>query len=47
MPTGQVRLPDRPGLGITPNLEAAKRYLVETEIRVGGKTIYETPELQM
>jgi L-alanine-DL-glutamate epimerase-like enolase superfamily enzyme len=44
---GQVRLPDRPGLGITPNLEAAKRYLVETEIRVGGKTIYETPELQM
>jgi L-alanine-DL-glutamate epimerase-like enolase superfamily enzyme len=42
---GQVRLPDRPGIGIRPNLEAAKRYLVETEIRVGGKTLYRTPEL--
>lgn len=43
---GQVRLPDRPGLGITIDLEAAKRYLVETEIRLGGKTIYQTPELR-
>ncbi len=42
---GQVRLPERPGLGIRPNLEAAKRYLVETEIRVGGKTLYRTPAL--
>jgi L-alanine-DL-glutamate epimerase-like enolase superfamily enzyme len=43
---GQVRLPDRPGLGIAPDLEAAERYLVETEIRVAGKTVYGTPELR-
>jgi L-alanine-DL-glutamate epimerase-like enolase superfamily enzyme len=42
---GQVNLPDRPGLGVTPDLDGAKRYLVETEIRVGGKTIYQTPVL--
>lgn len=43
---GQVRLPERPGVGVRPNLEAAKRYLVDTEIRVGGKTLYRTPELR-
>jgi len=42
---GQINLPDRPGVGIEPDLEAAARYLVETEIRVGGKVIYETPAL--
>ena len=35
---GQVSLPDAPGLGVRPNIEAANRYLVPTEIRVGGKT---------
>lgn len=43
---GQINLPERPGLGVRPNLDGARRYLVETEIRVGGKTIYETPELR-
>lgn len=42
---GQVSLPDAPGLGVRPNIEAAKRYLIPTEIRVKGKTLYETPEL--
>lgn len=42
---GQVRLPERPGLGIRPNLEAARRYLLDTEIKVGGKVLYRTPEL--
>jgi len=42
---GQVNVPDRPGIGIEPDLEAAARYLVDTEIRVGGKVIYETPPL--
>ncbi|HEY8448379.1 MAG TPA: mandelate racemase/muconate lactonizing enzyme family protein [Thermomicrobiales bacterium] len=41
---GQVSLPDRPGLGIEPDLDAVRRYLVDVEIRVGGKTIYQTPE---
>jgi L-alanine-DL-glutamate epimerase-like enolase superfamily enzyme len=43
---GQVNLPERPGLGIRPDLAAARRYLVDTEIRVGGKTLYATPELR-
>ena len=43
---GQVRLPERPGIGIAPDLEAAKRYLVETEIRVVGRTLYRTPDLR-
>jgi L-alanine-DL-glutamate epimerase-like enolase superfamily enzyme len=42
---GLVRPPDAPGLGMTPNLEAAKKYLLDVEIRVGGKTLYKTPEL--
>jgi L-alanine-DL-glutamate epimerase-like enolase superfamily enzyme len=43
---GQITLPERPGLGIRPDLEGCRRYLIQTEIRVGGKTIYETPELR-
>lgn len=43
---GQITLPQRPGLGIRPDLDGAKRYLVDTEIRVGGKTLYQTPELR-
>jgi L-alanine-DL-glutamate epimerase-like enolase superfamily enzyme len=42
---GQVRLPAAPGLGMTPDLDAARRYLVETEIRVGGRVLYRTPAL--
>lgn len=40
---GRVSLPDRPGLGIEPDLRALTKYLVETEIRVGGKIVYQTP----
>lgn len=42
---GQVRLPEAPGLGLEVNLEALAPYLVDTEIRVGGKTLYRTPVL--
>ena len=42
---GLITLPDAPGLGMTPDLEAAKRYLLDVEIAVGGKTLYRTPEL--
>jgi L-alanine-DL-glutamate epimerase-like enolase superfamily enzyme len=42
---GLINLPDAPGLGFTPNLEAAKRYLLDVEIAVGGKVLYRTPEL--
>lgn len=43
---GQIRLPERPGLGMEINIEGAKPYLVETEISVGGKVLYRTPELR-
>ncbi len=42
---GQIHLPETPGLGITPDLEAISRYLVDTHIEVNGKTLYQTPQL--
>ncbi len=43
--SGQIRLPEAPGLGLTPNLEAVRRYLVDVEIRVNGKVLYQPPGL--
>ena len=43
---GQIRLPDRPGLGIEPDLEACRRYLKQVEIAVDGQVLYRTPELR-
>ncbi len=42
---GQVRVPDAPGLGTEVDPEGLRPYLVDTEIRVKGKTIYRTPAL--
>jgi L-alanine-DL-glutamate epimerase-like enolase superfamily enzyme len=42
---GDIRAPDAPGLGMTINLNAVRRYLVETEIVVKGRVLYRTPEL--
>ena len=42
---GLIRLPDGPGLGIEPDLEALEGYLLDIEVRVGGKTLYATPAL--
>ncbi len=42
---GQVRAPDARGLGIEPDLKGIEPYLVETEIRVGRKILYQTPSL--
>ena len=44
-PDGQVRLPDAPGLGVTPDTAALGKYLVDAEIKVGGKVLYRTPAL--
>ncbi len=44
---GLLNVPEAPGLGLTPNLEAAKPYLLDVEIVVGGKVLYRTPELVM
>jgi L-alanine-DL-glutamate epimerase-like enolase superfamily enzyme len=40
---GLIRLPDAPGLGVTPDMEAVKRYLVDVEIRAKGEVLYRTP----
>jgi L-alanine-DL-glutamate epimerase-like enolase superfamily enzyme len=42
---GELHLADAPGLGIEVDTRAIKRYLVETEIRVRGETLYHTPAL--
>lgn len=40
---GQICLPEEPGLGISPNIEAIKKYLVDVRIEVKGQAIYQTP----
>jgi L-alanine-DL-glutamate epimerase-like enolase superfamily enzyme len=40
---GEICLPDRPGLGIAVDIEAARRYLVEVEFVVNGEMLYRTP----
>jgi L-alanine-DL-glutamate epimerase-like enolase superfamily enzyme len=42
---GEINVPARPGLGLSPNPATIRKYLVETEIKVGGKVLYRTPEL--
>lgn len=42
---GTIRAPDAPGLGVSVDTAALKPYLVDTEIRVGGKVLYATPAL--
>ena len=41
---GAISVPDAPGLGLSPCPETVKRYLVDTEIVVGGCVVYRTPE---
>jgi L-alanine-DL-glutamate epimerase-like enolase superfamily enzyme len=42
---GEIRLPEGPGLGLSPDLETVRRYLVEAEIVVRGQVLYRTPQL--
>jgi L-alanine-DL-glutamate epimerase-like enolase superfamily enzyme len=44
-PNGQINVPERPGLGLEPNLAGLKPYIVDTEIKVNGKVLYRTPAL--
>jgi L-alanine-DL-glutamate epimerase-like enolase superfamily enzyme len=41
---GSVAAPDAPGLGISINPDAVRRYLVDVEIKVRGKTLFASPE---
>jgi L-alanine-DL-glutamate epimerase-like enolase superfamily enzyme len=38
---GFIRIPERPGLGIEPNLPALNKYCVQVEIKVGERVIFE------
>ena len=42
---GLVHAPEKPGLGVEPDLAAIRKYLVDTEIKVGGKVLYRTPQI--
>ena len=42
---GLIHVPDAPGLGMTVNVAGLKDYLVDAEIRVQGKVLYRTPDL--
>ncbi len=43
---GEIRAPEAPGLGIDVDTAALAPYLVDTEIRVGGRLLYSTPALE-
>jgi L-alanine-DL-glutamate epimerase-like enolase superfamily enzyme len=40
---GDIAAPDAPGLGISIDPEAVRRYLVDVEIKVNGQVLYRTP----
>ncbi len=42
---GMIHVPDRPGLGMSIDIDAIRPYLVDVDIRVRGQTLYRTPEL--
>jgi L-alanine-DL-glutamate epimerase-like enolase superfamily enzyme len=43
---GLINLPERPGLGVEPDLAALQQYLVDVEIAVRGAVLYRTPPLR-
>lgn len=42
---GFIRVPEAPGLGLTPDPDTIRQYLVPVRIEVGGRVLYETPAL--
>ena len=42
---GEIAAPDAPGHGIEISLAGLREYVVEAEIRVGGRLLYRTPQL--
>lgn len=42
---GAVKIPDKPGLGVTVNLDNLQRYVVDLEIKVGRNVLYRTPSI--
>ncbi|HEV2073835.1 MAG TPA: mandelate racemase/muconate lactonizing enzyme family protein [Thermomicrobiales bacterium] len=42
---GMIHVPDRPGLGMSVDIDAIRPYLVDVDIRVNGQSLYRTPDL--
>jgi len=42
---GYIRIPEAPGLGVTIDIQAIRKYLVDVEIKVNQQSVYYTPEL--
>jgi L-alanine-DL-glutamate epimerase-like enolase superfamily enzyme len=42
---GRVTLPDAPGLGIEPNVVALEKYRLDVEIKVAGRTVFQSVPL--
>jgi L-alanine-DL-glutamate epimerase-like enolase superfamily enzyme len=40
---GLLRLPESPGLGVEPDLDGVRKYLVDVEMRAKGRLLYRTP----
>jgi L-alanine-DL-glutamate epimerase-like enolase superfamily enzyme len=43
--SGDIHLPERPGLGLNPNISALQKYLVDAQIVVNGQVLYQTPRV--
>ena len=41
---GYINVPEKPGLGITVDIQSLQKYLIDVEIKVNGKQIYHTPD---
>lgn len=41
---GEIVLPEKPGLGLTVDPENLRKYLIDAQIIVNGKVLYQTPE---
>lgn len=37
---GEIRIPEKPGLGINVNMKTLKKYIMDVEIKIGGRIIY-------
>jgi L-alanine-DL-glutamate epimerase-like enolase superfamily enzyme len=42
---GLLRLPASPGLGVEPDMDGIRRYLVDVEMRAKGRLLYRTPTI--
>ena len=42
---GELRAPDAPGLGIDIDAAGVRKFLLDVEIKVGGKVLYRTPTI--